>query len=85
MLKDKSLSVSVSMNDIFRTRITKIHSESSLSNKIFSVQDIERQRDPQRVRLNVSWRFGKMDVSLFKRKNMNQEGGQGDMPPVMQQ
>jgi hypothetical protein len=46
---------------------------------------MERQRDPQRVRLNVSWRFGKMDVSLFKRKNMNQDGGQGDMPPVMQQ
>lgn len=84
-LKDKSLSVSISMNDIFRTRVTKIHSESNLSNKIFSVQDIERQRDPQRVRLNVSWRFGKMDVSLFKRKNMNQEGAQGDIPPVMQQ
>ena len=84
-LKDKSLSVSLSMNDIFRTRITKIHSESSLSNKIFSVQDMERQRDPQRVRLNLSWRFGKMDVSLFKRKNMNQDNGQGDMPPVMQQ
>jgi outer membrane receptor for ferrienterochelin and colicin len=84
-LKDKSLSLSVSMNDIFRTRITKIHSESNLGNKIFSVQDIERQRDPQRVRVNLSWRFGKADFSLFKRKNMNDQGSQTDMPPAMQQ
>jgi outer membrane receptor for ferrienterochelin and colicin len=84
-LKDKSLSLSVSMNDIFRTRITKIHSESNLGNKIYSVQDIERQRDPQRVRVNLSWRFGKADFSLFKRKNMNDQGGQTDMPPAMQQ
>ncbi len=84
-LKDKSMSVSLSMNDIFRTRITKIHSESSLSKDIYSVQDYQRQRDPQRVRLNVSWRFGKTDFSLFKRKNMNGQGDQGDMPPAMAQ
>jgi outer membrane receptor protein involved in Fe transport len=84
-LKDKSLTVSASINDIFRTRITKIHSQSSLSDNIFSVQDIERQRDPQRVRLNLSWRFGKADVSLFKRKNMNDQQGQPDVPPAMGQ
>lgn len=84
-LKDKSLSLSLSMNDIFRTRITKIHSESNLGNNIYSIQDIDRQRDPQRVRLNLSWRFGKMDVSLFKRKNMNDQGGQSDMPPAAMQ
>lgn len=83
-LKDKSLSVSLSMNDIFNTRVTKVHSESTSSKDIYSIQDIRRQRDPQQVRLNVSWRFGKMDVSLFKRKNMNQ-GEQGDMPPAMGQ
>ena len=27
------------------------------------------RRDPQIVRLNLNWRFGKFDVSLFKRKN----------------
>jgi len=84
-LKDKSLSISLSMNDIFATRVTKVHSESASSKDIYSVQDIRRQRDPQQLRLNVSWRFGKMDVSLFKRKNMNQQGDQGDMPPVMAQ
>jgi len=84
-LKDKSLTVSLSMNDIFRTRITKIHSESNQSKNIYSVQDYQRQRDPQRVRLNLSWRFGKTDFSLFKRKNMNMQGDQGDMPPAMGQ
>lgn len=84
-LKDKSLSVSLSMNDIFNTRITKVHSVSTSSKNIYSVQDIWRQRDPQQVRLNLSWRFGKTDFSLFKRKNMNQQGDQGDMPPTMSQ
>lgn len=84
-LKDKSLSVSLSMNDIFNTRVTRVHSESFSSKNISSVQDIWRQRDPQQLRVNLSWRFGKMDVSLFKRKNMNQQGDQGDMPPAMAQ
>jgi hypothetical protein len=34
--------------------------------------------------LNLSWRFGKADVSLFKRKNMNDQG-QPDVPPAMGQ
>jgi len=79
-LKDKALSLSLSINDIFRTRITKTHSESSVSKGIYSVQNLERQSDPQRVRLNLSWRFGKTDFSLFKRKNMNDNSSQGDMP-----
>ena len=73
------------MNDIFNTRVTKVHSESTSAKDIYSIQDIRRQRDPQQLRLNVSWRFGKTDFSLFKRKNMNQGGDQGDMPPVMAQ
>jgi outer membrane receptor protein involved in Fe transport len=84
-LKNKSLSVSLSINDIFRTRITKVHSESYLSKEIYSVQDIDRIRDPQKLRLNLSWRFGKTDFTLFKRKNMNDQGGQGDIPPAMGQ
>jgi outer membrane receptor protein involved in Fe transport len=84
-LKDKSLSVSLCMNDIFNTRVTKIHSVSTSSKNISSTQDMWRQRDPQQLRVNLSWRFGKMDVSLFKRKNMNQQGDQSDMPPAMAQ
>jgi hypothetical protein len=56
------------MNDIFRTRVSDVHSESIL----FS-QDAFRRRDPQVVRINFNWRFGKFDPNLFKRKNMKSE------------
>jgi outer membrane receptor protein involved in Fe transport len=64
-LKNKAASLSLSMNDVFRTRRTDIFSES-----IFFVQNTFRRRDPQILRLNFNWRFGKFDASLFKRKNM---------------
>jgi hypothetical protein len=53
-----------------------VHSESAIF-----VQDAFRRRDPQVVRINFSWRFGKFDANLFKRKNMKSDGGGGiDMP-----
>jgi len=83
-LKDKSASVSVSMNDFLKTRVYKVHSRSDFSPNIYSVQENERRRDPQIVRLNFNWRFGKFDVSLFKRKNLkaDQEGLQNGMQGI---
>jgi outer membrane receptor protein involved in Fe transport len=79
-LKNRAASLSLNVNDIFRTRRQDIHSESS-----FFTQDVFRQRDPQILRLNFSWRFGKFDASLFKRKNMkNQDGGAMDTMPAGQ-
>jgi outer membrane receptor protein involved in Fe transport len=70
-LKNKQAAISLNVNDIFRTRRQDIHSESA-----DFVQDIFRRRDPQIFRLNLSWRFGKFDANLFKRKNnKNQDGG----------
>jgi hypothetical protein len=63
-LKEKRASISLNVNDIFRTKRYDAHSESP-----FFVQDIERRRDAQVFRLNFNWRFGKFDASLFKRKN----------------
>lgn len=85
-LKDRSASISVSMNDIFATRVYRTHSRSDFSNTIYSVQENERFRDPQIVRVNLNWRFGKFDVSLFKRKNMKseQEGMQNGMQGMQQ-
>lgn len=76
-LKNRTASVSVNVNDIFRTRRSDIHSETS-----FLVQDVFRRRDPQVLRINFNWRFGKFDPNLFKRKNMRSEG-QGVDPGVM--
>lgn len=67
-LKNRTASVSLNMNDIFRTKKYDAHTESP-----FFVQDVERRRDPQVLRLNFNWRFGKFDASLFKRKNTRAE------------
>ncbi len=67
-LKNNAASLTLQVNDIFRTRLFATHAESP-----FFVQDNERRRDPQLVRLNFNWRFGKLDVSLFKRKNIKGE------------
>nr|MCU0404331.1 outer membrane beta-barrel family protein [Chitinophagaceae bacterium] len=61
-------SLTLSMNDIFRTRIYDATTSSD-----FFVQNLQRRRDPQVLRLQFNWRFGKMDASLFKRKNMKGE------------
>ncbi len=71
-LKTKQASISLNINDIFRTRRSDIHSED-----INFVQDVFRRRDPQIFRLNFSWRFGKFDPNLFKRKNNKNQGGDG--------
>jgi outer membrane receptor protein involved in Fe transport len=69
-LKNDAASVSISVNDIFKTRKTDQYSES-----IFFIQNYNRIRDPQMVRLNFTYRFGKIDMSLFKRKvNSNTSG-----------
>ena len=67
-LKNNAASITLQFSDIFRTRLYATHNESA-----FFVQDNERRRDPQFVRLNFNWRFGKIDVFLFKRKNLKGE------------
>jgi outer membrane receptor protein involved in Fe transport len=77
-MKNKAASITLSMNDIFRTKLFATHSESQ-----FFMQDNSRRRDPQVLRLNFNYRFGKIDVSLFKKKSMKgemesmQNGSQG--------
>ena len=68
-LKEKKASISLNVNDIFRTKKYNAHSESS-----FFIQDSWRRRDPQVARLNFNWRFGKFDANLFKRKSTKGEG-----------
>ena len=67
-LKNNAASLTLQFSDIFRTKIYATHAEAASF-----VQDNERRRDPQFVRLNFNWLFGKIDVSLFKKKNMKGE------------
>lgn len=82
--KDRSGSLTLSMNDIFATRVYRTHSRSDNGKDIYSIQDNERFRDPQVLRLSFNWRFGKFDTSLFKRKNMQgeQQGMQSGMEGI---
>ncbi len=63
-LKDERASITLNVSDIFRTDASNVYSESEFFN-----QNSWRLRDPQFFRLNFSWRFGKFDTNLFKRKN----------------
>ena len=72
-MKNDALSVSLSISDIFRTRKSEQYSYSD-----YFIQNYTRLRDPQMFRLNLAYRFGKMDMSLFKRKNNNQSSGATD-------
>jgi len=67
-LKNDAASVTLSVNDIFKTRRSEQYSYSE-----YFVQTYNRLRDPQMFRLNFAYRFGKLDMSLFKRKNTKQD------------
>jgi hypothetical protein len=71
-LKSKTLSVTLNFMDIFHTK--RMYSVSSSG--YFALESF-RQRDWQFFRLNISYRFGKFDASLFKRKN-NKSSGDGE-------
>lgn len=73
LFKNKA-SVTLSVNDVFATRKNGSYTESA-----FFTQDAWRIMAPQMVRLNFSYRFGKMDASLFKRKNMKTSQQGNDM------
>jgi len=68
----QSGSLTLSMNDIFRTQLFESYSESD-----FFQQTSQRRRDPQVLRLNFNYRFGKFDAALFKRKNTKADQGGG--------
>lgn len=76
-LKNNAASVSLGITDIFKTRINSQYSTSD-----YFTQTYTRLRDPQMVKLNFTYRFGKLDALLFKRKS---NGGETNATEGMQQ
>jgi outer membrane receptor protein involved in Fe transport len=72
-----SASLTISMNDFLRTQLYSTYSESE-----FLRQISERRRDPQILRVNFAYRFGKFDLNLLKRKNNKEEQGGNDAMPA---
>ena len=68
----RSGSLTLSMNDFARTQLYSTFTESP-----YFVQTSQRRRDPQVLRMNFNYRFGKFDVNLFKRKNTKADQGGG--------
>lgn len=68
----QSGSLTFSMNDIFRTQLYKTYTASP-----YFDQNAERRRDPQVLRINFNYRFGKFDMTLFKRKNTKADQSAG--------
>lgn len=77
-IKNNQANISLNINDILSTRKFIMYSESE-----GFIQDSWRVRDSQILRLNFSYRFGKFDAALFKRKNMR-SGEEGMNDGMMQ-
>ena len=73
-LKNQAATITLSVSDIFATRKQDQYSYSS-----YFVQDYYRINNPQMFKLNFTYRFGKMDMSLFKRQNTKGSGAQDAM------
>jgi len=80
-LKNKVASLTLSVSDIFKTRKNDVYTQST-----YFTQHALRTRDAQFFRLNFAVRFGKFDVSLFKKKNTkgDQENMQNSMQSMQQ-
>ena len=70
----RTASLSLSVSDVFKTRVSKTYSES-----LYFVQNVTRIRDQQFFRLNFTYRFGKFDVNLLRRKSNKMEDSGGAM------
>jgi len=73
-LKNQAATITLSVSDIFATRKQDQYSYSS-----YFIQDYYRINNPQMFKLNFTYRFGKMDMSLFKRQNTKSSGAQDAM------
>ncbi len=63
-LKNNAASLTLAVDDVFKTRVN-----GNLAQSDFFVQEVTRTRDQRFFKLNFSYRFGKFDSSLFRRKN----------------
>ncbi len=63
-LKNRAANITFSVSDVFKMRRFDSYSATD-----YFIQNAYRYRDQRFFRLNLSYRFGKFDSSLFKRKN----------------
>ncbi len=67
------LTFGLSLNDVFNSKRRGSHYDTP-----DYIQDLSRRRESRFLKFNVTWMFGKMDASVFKRKNQNKKGQSGE-------
>ncbi|TWF41260.1 outer membrane receptor protein involved in Fe transport [Chitinophaga polysaccharea] len=67
-LKTRALVVALNISDILNTQQFNSHYQTATF-----IQDYDRKRATRFIRLNVRYRFGKMDPNLFKKKKPQDE------------
>lgn len=73
-LKNKMASLTFNVSDVFRTK-----RQANFYQTPYYTQSVYRIRNPQFYRLTFSYRFGKQDPSLLKRKTSGSEGGESEI------
>jgi hypothetical protein len=63
MLKNNALAISLNITDVLNTQNYSSHYETDAF-----IQDYTRKRTTRFIRLNIRYRFGKMDPDMFKKK-----------------
>lgn len=70
----KTFSATLLVSDLFNTK--RMGSQIVTD---YMVQDLSRRRESRFIRLTLSYRFGKIDASLFRKKPVRLQNGGGDM------
>ncbi|WP_143309286.1 TonB-dependent receptor [Chitinophaga vietnamensis] len=68
MLKTKALVIALNISDLLNTQQYSSHYETSTF-----IQDYDRKRTTRFIRVNIRYRFGKMDPNMFRKKKQQQE------------
>lgn len=68
MLKNNALAISLNISDLLNTQQYSQHYETDAF-----IQDYDRKRTTRFIRLNLRYRFGKMDPNLFRKKKHTEE------------
>ena len=63
----KNVSMTLSVNDLFNSR-----RHESILNTAYYYQDVMRRREVRYLKVGFQMRFGKTDVSIFRRKKVKE-------------
>ncbi|WP_295122596.1 TonB-dependent receptor family protein [uncultured Chitinophaga sp.] len=74
-LKNNALAVSLNLSDVFNTRQFASHYETP-----DFIQDYDRRRTSRIVKINVRYRFAKIDPNLFRKKKIQKEEEEEETP-----